>query len=139
MFDLTGKTALVTGATGGIGRAIVKVLHDQGATIAMTDMNKQALDEIVNELGSRAFAYEANLADGESITELVKQASQDMGRIDILVNNAGITKDSLSMRMTDEMFEKVLDINLEAPFMLMRAVIMGMMTGTPPAVYTAST
>lgn len=127
MFDLTGKTALVTGAAGGIGRAIVKALHKQGATIAMTDMNKQALDEMVAQLGERAFAYEANLTDADSIKQLVAQATGDMGKIDILVNNAGITKDSLSMRMTDEMFEKVLDVNLQAPFMLMRAVVMGMM------------
>lgn len=127
MFDLTGKTALVTGAAGGIGRAIVKTLHSQGATVAITDMNKQVLDDMVKELGSRAFAYEANLTDAESIKTLIKNVTDDMGKIDILVNNAGITKDGLSMRMTDEMFEKVLDVNLEAPFMLMRAVIMGMM------------
>ena len=127
MFDLTGKTALVTGAAGGIGRAIVKALHSQGATVAITDMNKEVLDQMVKDLGERAFAYEANLTDGESVKTLVKDATADMGKIDILVNNAGITKDSLSMRMTDEMFEKVLDINLEAPFMLTRAVIMGMM------------
>ncbi|MGN1091961.1 MAG: 3-oxoacyl-[acyl-carrier-protein] reductase [Alphaproteobacteria bacterium] len=127
MFDLTGKTALVTGAAGGIGRAIVKALHNQGATVAITDMNKEVLDKMVNDLGCRAFAYEANLTDGESVKNLVKNATADMGKIDILVNNAGITKDGLSMRMTDEMFEKVLDINLQAPFMLMRAVVMGMM------------
>lgn len=127
MFDLTGKTALVTGAAGGIGRAIVKALHSQGATVAITDMNKEVLDQMVRDLGERAFAYEANLTDSESVKNLVKNATADMGKIDILVNNAGITKDSLSMRMTDEMFEKVLDINLEAPFMLTRAVIMGMM------------
>ena len=127
MFDLTGKTALVTGAAGGIGRAIVKTLHAQGATVAITDMNKQTLDDMVKDLGSRAFAYEANLTDAESIKTLIQNATEDMGKIDILVNNAGITKDGLSMRMTDEMFEKVLDVNLKAPFMLMRAVIMGMM------------
>ena len=127
MFDLTGKTALVTGAAGGIGRAIVKTLHAQGATIAMTDMNKAALDEMVAQLGERAFAYEANLTNGESIKALVESVKADTGRIDILVNNAGITKDGLSMRMTDEMFDQVLAINLKAPFMLMRAVIMDMM------------
>ena len=127
MFDLTGKTALVTGAAGGIGRAIVKTLHAQGATIAMTDMNKAALDEMVAQLGGRAFAYEANLTNGESIKALVESVKADTGRIDILVNNAGITKDGLSMRMTDEMFDQVLAINLKAPFMLMRAVIMDMM------------
>ena len=127
MFDLTGKTALVTGAAGGIGRAIVKTLHAQGATIAMTDMNKAALDEMVAQLGERAFAYEANLTNGESIKALVESVKADTGWIDILVNNAGITKDGLSMRMTDEMFDQVLAINLKAPFMLMRAVIMDMM------------
>ncbi len=127
MFDLTGKTVLVTGAAGGIGRAIVKTLHAQGAIVAITDMNRESLEKIACELKSRVFIYEANLTDGESVKTLVKNAESDMGKIDILINNAGITKDGLAVRMTDEQFQKVLDINLKAPFMLIRAVMMGMM------------
>ncbi len=127
MFSLEGKTALVTGAAGGIGRAIVRTLHAQGATIAITDVKRESLEAFAAELGDRVFVYEANLTDAESVKTLVKSAEKDMGKIDILVNNAGITKDGLSMRMTDEQFNAVLNINLVAPFMLMRAAMMGMM------------
>ncbi len=128
MLDFTGKTALVTGATGGIGREIVKKLHAQGATIAMTDMNKDVLEAFKAELGGeRLFVYTANLTDSESLKTLVQNAEKDMGKIDILVNNAGITKDGLSMRMTDEQWQMVLDINLTAGFKLARAVMPGMM------------
>lgn len=127
MLDFTGKTALVTGATGGIGRQIAKKLHAQGATLALTDMNMDTLNAFKAELGERVFVYPANLTDAESLKNLVKQAEADMGKIDILVNNAGITKDGLSMRMTDEQWQQVLDINLTAGFRLARAVTPGMM------------
>ena len=127
MFDFTSKTALVTGATGGIGRQIVKKLHAAGATVALTDMNMDALKSLAEELKERVFIYEANLTDDQSILDLVKKAEADMGKIDILVNNAGITKDGLAMRMSDDQFQLVQNINLLAPFRLMRAAMMGMM------------
>lgn len=127
MLDLTGKTALITGATGGIGRAIAKKMHAQGATLALTDMNMDVLKAFQAELGDRVYVYSANLTDSESLKELVKNAEADMGKIDILVNNAGITKDGLAMRMTDEQWQAVLDINLTAGFKLARAVMPGMM------------
>ncbi len=128
MLDFNGKTALVTGATGGIGRQIVKKLYARGATIAMTDMNKETLEAFKSELGcARLYTYTANLMDSECLKNLVAMAEKDMGKIDILVNNAGITKDGLSMRMTDEQWQLVLDINLTAGFKLARSVIPGMM------------
>lgn len=127
MLDFKGKTALVTGATGGIGSQIVRKLHAQGATIAMTDISMERLENFKKELGDRVFVYEANLTDPVSLQKLVDNAEKDMGKIDILVNNAGITKDGLSMRMSDEQFQQVLDINLMAAFRLIRAVLPGMM------------
>ena len=127
MLDFSTKTALITGATGGIGREIAKKLHAQGATLALTDMNLDTLKAFQAELGGRVFVYSANLIDSNSLKELVAQAEKDMGKIDILVNNAGITQDGLCMRMTDEQWQKVLDINLTAGFKLSRAVIPGMM------------
>jgi 3-oxoacyl-[acyl-carrier protein] reductase len=127
MFDLTGKTALITGATGGIGRQIAKKMHAQGATLALTDMNMDTLKAFQEELGERVFVYSANLTDSDSLNNLVKQVEADMGKIDILVNNAGITKDGLAMRMTDDQWQAVLNINLTAGFKLARAVIPGMM------------
>lgn len=127
MLDFTSKTALITGATGGIGREIAKKLHAQGATLALTDMNLDTLKSFQQELGERVFVYSANLTDSDSLKTLVAQAEKDMGKIDILVNNAGITQDGLCMRMTDEQWQKVLDINLTAGFKLSRAVIPGMM------------
>lgn len=127
MLDLTGKTALITGATGGIGRAIAKKMHGQGATLALTDMNMDTLKAFQAELGDRVYVYSANLTDSDSLNALVKQAEADMGKIDILVNNAGITKDGLAMRMTDAQWQAVLDINLTAGFKLARAVMPGMM------------
>ena len=127
MFTLEGKTVLVTGAAGGIGRAIVKTLHSLGAVVGITDISKEALDAFASELKDRVFVFEADLTNAESIKELVKSAENQMGKIDILVNNAGITKDGLSMRMTDDQFKGVLDVNLIAPFMLMRAVMPFMM------------
>ena len=127
MLDFTDKTALITGATGGIGREIARTLHRQGATLALTDMDLETLKSFQSELGGRVFIYPANLTDSESLDTLVKAAERDMGKIDILINNAGITKDGLSMRMTDEQWQKVLDINLTAGFKLARSVIPGMM------------
>ncbi len=127
MFTLEGKTVLVTGAAGGIGRAIVKTLHSLGAVVGITDISKEALDAFASELKDRVFVFEADLTNAESIKELIKSAENQMGKIDILVNNAGITKDGLSMRMTDDQFKGVLDVNLIAPFMLMRAVMPFMM------------
>ena len=127
MFTLEGKTVLVTGAAGGIGRAIVKTLHSLGAVVGITDISKEALDAFASELKDRVFVFEADLTNAESIKELIKSAENQMGKIDILVNNAGITKDGLAVRMTDDQFKGVLDVNLIAPFMLMRAVVPFMM------------
>ena len=127
MFDLTGKVALITGATGGIGTQIAKKMYAQGATLALTDMNMDKLKALQSELGDRVFVYSANLTDSESLKELVKNVENDCGKIDILVNNAGITKDGLAMRMSDEQWQQVLDINLTAGFKFARAVVPGMM------------
>ncbi len=127
MFDLTGKVVLITGATGGIGTQIAKKMYAQGATLALTDIGMDRLKALQSELGERVFVYSANLTDSDSLKELVKNVEKDCGKIDILVNNAGITKDGLAMRMTDEQWQQVLDINLTAGFKLARAVIPGMM------------
>lgn len=127
MLDFTGKTVLLTGATGGIGRKIAEKFHKQGATLALTDMNQGRLEELKSQLGERVFIYTANLTDSDSLNQLAKQAQADMGKIDILINNAGITKDGLSMRMTDDQWQAVLDINLTAGFKLSRAVMPSMM------------
>ncbi len=127
MFDLTGKTALVTGATGGIGGEIAKALHAQGAIVAISGRNQEKLDALAGEIGSNVHAIVADLSNSEGIAELIKQAEEKMGQIDILVNNAGLTRDNLSMRMKDEEWQEVLDVNLTAPFQLARAVQRGMM------------
>lgn len=127
MFDLTGKTALVTGATGGIGGEIAKALHAQGATVGITGRNEGKLEALKNELGDRVHVIVADLSNTEAVDALVKQAEEAMGQIDILVNNAGLTRDNLSMRMKDEEWAEVLDVNLTAPFKLARAVQRGMM------------
>jgi len=128
MFDLTGKTALVTGASGGIGGAIAKALHGQGATVVLSGTRQEALDAVKAELGERAFTVIANLSDPVSIEALPK-AAEDAGgaALDILVNNAGITKDNLFMRMKDEEWDQVIAVNLTAAFRLSRAVLRGMM------------
>ncbi len=125
--DFTGKCALVTGATGGIGRVIVKKLHDAGATVILTDMRQEALDEFAAELKERVFAFACNLGDPADIDALVSKAEKAAGAIDILVNNAGLTKDNLFMRMKDEDWNLVLNVNLTAGFRLARAAIRGMM------------
>src|SRR5437763_219979 len=128
MFDLTGKTALVTGASGGIGGAIAKALHGQGAKVVLSGTRAEALEALKAELGGNAFIAPANLSDIASVEALPKAAEEAAGSpIDILVNNAGITKDNLFMRMKDEEWEQVLAVNLTAAFRLSRAVIRGMM------------
>jgi 3-oxoacyl-[acyl-carrier protein] reductase len=128
MFDLSGKTALVTGASGGIGGAIAKALHAQGATVVLSGTRAEALEKVKAELGSRAFVAACNLADKESVEALPKAAEAAAGTtIDILVNNAGITRDNLFMRMKDEEWDQVLAVNLTAAFRLSRAVLRGMM------------
>ena len=125
--DFTGKCALVTGATGGIGRVIVKKLHDAGATVILTDMRQETLDEYAAELKERVFAFACNLGDPADIDALVAKAEKAAGAIDILVNNAGLTKDNLFMRMKDEDWNLVLNVNLTAGFRLARAAVRGMM------------
>jgi len=128
MFDLSGKTALVTGASGGIGGAIAKALHAQGATVVLSGTRGDALEKMKGELGSRTFVAVCNLADKDSVEALPKAAEAAAGAtIDILINNAGITRDNLFMRMKDEEWDQVLAVNLTAAFRLSRAVLRGMM------------
>jgi len=128
MFDLTGKTALVTGATGGIGGAIAKALHASGAHVVLSGTREAVLAELAKELGERASVAAANLSDAESVDGLIARAEEAAGNgLDILVANAGITKDGLLMRMKDEDWEQVLKVNLESYFRLSRAAMRGMM------------
>jgi len=127
MFSLEGKKALVTGATGGLGGAIAKKLHAQGATVAISGTRKEKLDDLAAELGDRVHVLPCNLSDGEAVDALPKQASEAMGGLDILVANAGITKDQLLMRMKDEDWQTVMTVNLESYFRLTRAAMRGMM------------
>ncbi|HEU4548317.1 MAG TPA: 3-oxoacyl-[acyl-carrier-protein] reductase [Rhizomicrobium sp.] len=128
MFDLTGKVALVTGASGGIGGAIARALHRQGAAVVLSGTRAEALDALKSELGSRAFTATCNLSDVASVEALTKAAEEAAGgSIDILVNNAGITRDNLFMRMKDEEWDQVIAVNLSAAFRLSRAVLRGMM------------
>ncbi len=127
MFDLTGRTALVTGASGGIGGAIARALHAQGATVALSGTRVAPLEALAAELGSRAFVLPADLSDRASVDALVPAAEKAMGSLDILVNNAGITRDGLIMRMKDEDWDKVLEVNLGSAFRLARSAVRGMM------------
>ena len=127
MFDLTGKTALITGATGGIGAAIAKALHKAGATIAISGTRQPALDSLKAELGERVHTIACNLGDPADVERLVPAAEAAMGGLDILVNNAGVTRDGLAMRMKDEDWQSVIDINLTSNFRLSRAAMKGMM------------
>lgn len=127
MFDLTGKTALVTGATGGIGAAIARSLHKQGATVAISGTRAEVLETLKAELGERVHVLVCNLGNAEEVEKLVPAAEAAMGSLDILVNNAGITRDGLAMRMKDDDWAQVLDVNLTASFRLSRAAMRGMM------------
>ena len=128
MFDLTGKTALITGATGGIGAAIAKALHKAGATVAISGTRAQVLEELKAELGGeRVHVLACNLSDPAAVEKLVPAAEAAMGGLDILVNNAGITRDGLAMRMKDEDWSAFIDVNLTASFRLARAAMRGMM------------
>jgi 3-oxoacyl-[acyl-carrier protein] reductase len=127
MFDLSGKCALVTGASGGIGSAIARALHAQGATVALSGTRADALAAVAAELGDRAHVTPANLGDAAAADQLAKDAEEAMGGLDILINNAGMTRDNLAMRMKDEDWQAVLDVNLTAAFRLSRAVLRGMM------------
>jgi 3-oxoacyl-[acyl-carrier protein] reductase len=121
MFDLTGKNALVTGATGGIGGAIARKLHAQGATVAISGRQVDKLEALAAELKERVHVVPCDLADKEQVAGLVDAAIKALGRLDILVNNAGLTKDNLFMVMKDEQWDDVIAVNLTSTFMLMRA------------------
>ena len=127
MFDLTGKTALVTGASGGIGAAIARGLHAQGATVALSGTRADALEKLAGELGDRTHILTCNLSDKDAVEKLVPSAEAAMGQLDILVNNAGLTRDGLFMRMKDEDWDTVIAVNLTATFRLARAAVKGMM------------
>jgi 3-oxoacyl-[acyl-carrier protein] reductase len=127
MFDLTGKCALVTGASGGIGEAIAAAMHAQGATVALSGTRREKLDELAAKLGSRAHVLPCDLRDRAQVAGLVAQAEAAMGQLDILVNNAGVTKDNLFMRMKDEEWDDVIAVNLTSAFVLCRAALRNMM------------
>jgi 3-oxoacyl-[acyl-carrier protein] reductase len=127
MFDLSGKTALITGATGGIGGPIARALHAQGATVAISGTRREVLDALAAELGSRVHVLPCDLANKDSVEALVPKAEEVMTKLDILVANAGITKDNLLVQLRDEDWEQVLNINLTATFRLTRAAVKGMM------------
>ena len=127
MFDLSGKCALVTGATGGIGGAIARALHAQGATIAISGRNADKLGALQNELGETVHVCPADLGQEGEPDRLAKTAQEAMGQVDILVNNAGLTRDNLSMRMKDAEWDEVIEVNLSATFRLARAMQRGMM------------
>ncbi|MFN8829786.1 MAG: 3-oxoacyl-[acyl-carrier-protein] reductase [Labrys sp. (in: a-proteobacteria)] len=127
MFDLTDKTALVTGATGGLGAAIATALHARGATVALSGTRRPVLEDLAAKLGSRAIVLPCNLSDAEDVEKLVPAAEEAFGHLDILVNNAGLTRDNLFMRMRDDEWDTVIAVNLTATFRLMRAAVKNMM------------
>lgn len=127
MFDLTGKCALVTGASGGIGSAIASALHGAGATVTLSGTRKEKLEEVASAMGERTHILPCNLSDNTAVAALPKEAEAAMGSLDILINNAGITKDNLFMRMKDEEWDEVIQVNLSASFRLARASLRGMM------------
>ena len=127
MFNLDGKTALVTGASGGIGAEIARVLHAAGATVGLSGTRTDPLEALAAELGERAHVLPCNLGDAEAVEALPKQAAEAMGSVDILVNNAGITRDNLFMRMSLEEWDEVLNVNLRSAMILSKGVIRGMM------------
>jgi len=127
MFDLTGKTALVTGATGGLGGTIAKALQAQGATVALSGTRREVLDKLAGEIGARTHVLPCNLADRNEVEALVPKAEEVMGQLDILVANAGITKDNLFVQLKDEDWDQVIDVNLTSTFRLSRAAVKTMM------------
>ena len=127
MFDLSGKNALVTGASGGIGGAIAKALHEAGANVALSGTRVEPLETLAAELGDRAHVLPCNLSNADAVAELPRQAVEALGSLDILVNNAGVTKDNIFMRMSDDDWASVLDINLTSTMRLCRGAIRGMM------------
>jgi 3-oxoacyl-[acyl-carrier protein] reductase len=127
MFDITGKNALVTGASGGIGADIARGLHAAGASVGLSGTRVEPLEALAAELGKRAYVLPCNLSDMEAVEALPKQAAEAMGSVDILVNNAGITRDNLFMRMSDDEWNSVINVNLTATFKLCKGVMRGMM------------
>ena len=127
MFDLTGRKALVTGASGGIGGAIAHALHAQGAEVVLAGRRREALDALANELGDRTHVVTADLGSAEADEGLAKAAEEAMGQVDILVNNACVTADTLAMRMKDEDWQRVLDLNLTSGFRIIRTLLRGML------------
>ena len=127
MFDLSGKTALVTGASGGIGGAIARTLHGQGATVALSGTRVAALETLAGELAGRAQVLACDLSDPEQTAALIGRAEEALGQVDILVNSAGLTRDNLAMRMKDEEWAQVIEVNLSAGFRLARACLRAMM------------
>ena len=127
MFDLTGRKALITGATGGIGEEIARALHARGATVGLHGTRKEKLEALAAELGERVFIFPANLSDRDEVKALGQKAEAEMGGVDILVNNAGITKDGLFVRMSDEDWDAVIEVNLTAVFRLTRELTHPMM------------
>src|SRR5258708_20473444 len=127
MFDLSGKAALVTGASGGIGGGMGRGLEGEGAAVPLSGTRADALEQVKSSLGERAHVVAARMDDAADIDRLAKEAEAAMGKLDILVNNAGITRDNISMRMKDEEWEKVLQVNLTGTFGVIRAALRGMM------------
>jgi 3-oxoacyl-[acyl-carrier protein] reductase len=127
MFDLTGKKALVTGASGGIGEAIARVLHRQGAAVAISGTRREALEALAGDLSERAHVLICNLAAKDEVETLVPRAEEALGQIDILVNNAGMTRDNIFVRLSDEDWDRVIAVDLSAAFRLTRAAVRGMM------------
>ena len=127
MFDLSGKGALVTGATGGIGGAIAKMLHQQGAKVVLSGTREEKLKELADELGENAFIAPCNLMDREAVSGLYAKAEELAGQVDIVVNNAGITKDNLFLRMKDAEWDDVINVNLSSTFAICRGALKGMM------------
>ena len=127
MFDLTGKTALVTGATGTIGGRIARTLHAQGATVTISGTRQEVLEQLAGQLGERVHVLPCNLADAAAVESLVTRSEEIMGQLDILVANAGVTRDNLLVQLRDEDWDQVIAINLSATFRLTRAAVRGMM------------